>query len=263
MKNILFKTLFALVVMNLTISLQGQETATARLQQAAQVEETTASFAKKVKPSGNALTFVIEGNAEEILTVLNDKFAVGTGEKVKSFKGLQALESVTFAEISDRTMDYYYRVEPVENTEGKYSRITMFLSAGYYNFLDSEKYPEEVAKATTFLQSLDLKTKMYQLEQKITLQQEAVAKVQKTQDELIEKAEKLTKDVADEQNAILKMEEEIAKLKEKMVEAQAKIAKLETAKETNKTVQATQATKISESVAKLQALQTELEAMKQ
>lgn len=249
--------------MNLTISLQAQDPATARLQKAAQVEETTVSFAKKVKPSGNALTFVIEGNAEEILAVLDDKFSVGTGEKVKNFKGLQALESVTFAEISDRTMDYYYRVDPVENTNGKYSRITMFLSAGYYNFLDSEKYPEEVAKATTFLQSLDLKTKMYQLEQKVTAQQVVIAKAQKMQDETIEKEEKLTKEVASTQNNILKMEEEIAKLKEKIVAAQAQITKTEAAKEANKEIQATQAAKISEEVAKLQAIQTELEAMNQ
>lgn len=263
MKNILFKTLLAFVIMNLTISLQAQDPATARLQKAAQVEETTASFAKKIKPSGNALTFVIEGNAEEILTVLNDKFTVGTGEKVKSFKGLQALESVTFSEISDRTMDYYYRVESVENTSDKYSRITMFLSAGYYNFLDSEKYPAEIANATAFLQSLDLKTKMYQLEQKITLQQEGIAGLQKTQDELIAKEEKLTKDAAAEQNTILKMEEEITKLNEKIVGTQAEITKLEIGKTDNKTAQATQATKISEEVAKLQALQVELEAMKE
>ncbi|MEL7529980.1 MAG: hypothetical protein AAFN10_01665 [Bacteroidota bacterium] len=263
MKNILFKSLLALLVMNLTISLKAQDPATARLQKAAQVEETTASFAKKVKPSGNALTFVIEGNAEEILTVLNEKFSVGTGEKVKNFKGLQSLESVTFPEISDRTMDYYYRVEPVENTDGKFSRITMFLSAGYYNFLDSEKYPEEVANAKTFLQSLDLKTKMYQLEQKITAQQVVLAKEQKVEEELISKAEKLTKEVANEQGNIQKMEEEIAKLQEKITAAQAQIVKIEAAKEENKTSQAAQAVKISEEVAKLQAVQAELETLNQ
>ncbi len=262
MKNILFKSLLALLVINLTISLKAQEPATARLQKAAQVEETTATFAKKVKPSGNALTFVIQGDAEEILTVLNEKFSVGTGEKVKNFKGLQALESVSFPEISDRTMDYYYRVEPVENTDGKFSRITMFLSAGYYNFLDSEKYPEEVEKAKIFLQSLDVKTKMYQLEQKITAQQEVVAEEQKVEEELIAKGEKLTKEVANEQGNIQKMEEEIAKLQEKIAAAQAQIIKIETAQEANKTEQATQATKISEEVAKLQSIQTQLEELK-
>ncbi|MEL7339171.1 MAG: hypothetical protein AAGM67_01705, partial [Bacteroidota bacterium] len=144
MKNILLNTLLAFALIGLTINLQAQENATARLQQAAQVEETVATFSKKLKPSGNALTFVIEGDAEEILTVLNEKFSVATGEKVKSVKDLQTVESVVFEEISSRTMDYYYRVEPVENTNEKYSRITLFLSSGYYNFIDSEKYPEEM-----------------------------------------------------------------------------------------------------------------------
>ncbi|MEM6343672.1 MAG: hypothetical protein AAF927_07310 [Bacteroidota bacterium] len=263
MKNILLKSLLALVLLNLSFSLKAQDPATARLQKAAQVEETTATFAKKIKPSGNALTFVIEGNAEEILTVLNEKFSVGTGEKVKNFKGLQSLESVTFSEISDRTMDYYYRVEPVENTEGKYSRITMFMSAGYYNFLDSEKYPEEIAKATAFLESLDLKTKMYQLEQKLSAQQAVLAQEQKVEEALIEKAEKLAKDVADELSGIQKMEEEIAKLQAKIKAAKGQIAEIETAQEANKAKQLEQATKISEEVAKLQAIQTELDAIKQ
>ncbi|MEL6590105.1 MAG: hypothetical protein AAFQ68_08500, partial [Bacteroidota bacterium] len=262
MKNILLNTLLAFALIALTINLQAQETATARLQKAAQVEETNATFSKKLKPSGNALTFVIEGNAEEILTVLNEKFSVATGEKVKKVKDLQSLESVVFEEISPRTMDYYYRVEPVENTADKFTRITLFLSSGYYNFIDSEKYPEEMANATAFLQSLDLKTKMYQLEQKIAVQQEAVAEQQKMQDELIAKQEKLKKEVAASQNDITKMEADIAKLQEKIAATQTSIGELETAQGENTSKQEAQATKISEEVAKLQKLQAELEAMK-
>jgi DNA repair exonuclease SbcCD ATPase subunit len=202
-------------------------------------------------------------------TIKQSENEVATGEKVKSTKGLFAVESVTFDPISARTLDYYYRVEPIGKKEENQSRVTLFLSAGYYNFLDSETYPKEVAAARTFLQSLAKNTLIYRLQEKIKAQQELVNEQIKEEADLQKEGQKLHKDKIDADSNIKKLDEEIEKLaaeiemlKAKVSENQSKLQKAEQAMASNSSAQEAQATKLAAEKEKLSKLQAELEELK-
>lgn len=226
------------------------------------VEEKTMVFAKKLKPSGNGLSIVVSANAEELEAVLEKKFEVATGQKVKSTKGLSTVESAVFEPISPRTLDYYYRVEPVGKAAENVSRVSLFVSAGYYNFLDSETYPKEVAAARTFLQGLDKNTKIFHLQQKVDAQQELVNKQLKEEADLHKESEKVHKDQIDAQAGIKKLEKEIEMLKAKVSENQSKLQKAEQAMAENASAKEAHSAKLAAEKEKLTKLQAELEVLK-
>lgn len=222
------------------------------------VQEETLAFAKKLKPSGNGLTIVVNANAEELESVIKDKLEVSTGEKVKTSKGLFTLESVIFEDISSRTLDYYYRVEPIGKSDENVSRVSLFVSAGYYNFLDSEKFPQEIESARAFLQQLEKNIQIFKLQEKINAQQELVSQQLKEEADLQKEREKLQKERVDAQDNINKMEAEIESLKAKIADNQANLLKADQAMTSNASSMETQAQALAAEKDKLLQLQAEL-----
>ena len=204
------KILFTLLFLGLTTSLSfGQE-----------ITEGTLPFMRKV--SGNGLSIVLEGQKNNVEDVLDKKFSAETGSKRKKVKGISAFEGVRMSDISSSTMDVYYNVEKVSNTS---SRATIFLSAGNYNFLDSETYPEEMEAMRRMMSGLQLETTIYELELAISEQEKTIDKAIKEhtrmekdsvslEKKLAETIQAIEQNKVDRSNQLVQIDEEKARLEE-------------------------------------------------
>jgi regulator of replication initiation timing len=156
----------------------------------------TAGFAQKARESnekspageGNAVVIELEGQAKNVEDVMKKKFSKLKG---KSEKGFEAFTGVIYSEISANTIDIYYKVEKKDET---HSKIIMFLSQGYNNFMSSKDFPSEISNAIKLLDGMIAEVRKYELELAIAAQTKVVEDEVKTQEKLVEENEDLVKE---------------------------------------------------------------------
>lgn len=201
--------------------------------QNADVIEGKFPFHKKMAAQANGLAVIIEGSAEEVQEVMERVFLseLESGKLKNMKQGIMGVESAKMARMSERTLDYYYRIEPVAAQVQGPTKVSLFLSAGNNNFLDSDKYPEEMAAAKTMLQELQSKVEGYQLELAIEAQEARVKSALKEQEDYIKERDALLKQqealVKEEQSIIKKqaeLEQRLAEVKQEQIHQQQVVA---------------------------------------
>lgn len=177
-----------------------------------QVLEGDFTFIKKIKATANGLTMDIAGESEMITEMMTKRLEEATGEKVKSFKkGIMGMEGVMLESISANTYDYYFRVDEIKNKDPERSKITLFVSVGNHNFINSDKYPNEVAASKVWLQKLLSWKRLKEIAIAEAAQQIKLEEAEKQQAVITETATKLNENKA---NMDAEFEKLQAKLKE-------------------------------------------------
>lgn len=175
------------------------------------VKEMSYDFVKKASPTGNGLSTYLYGEPEAIEAIIEEQFENASNAKVKSFKSVQSIEEAIFPDISPMTLDYYYRLEKDKNHPGK-TRITFFISAGNYNFLTSEKYPEVIKAAKLWVSSLDRAARLRKINEQISAQEAIVTEATEELAKVTDAGQDLAKDQKDLQDEIAKLQEKLADL---------------------------------------------------
>lgn len=137
---------------------------------------------------GNAVVIELEGQAKNVEEVMKRKFSKLKG---KSDKGFEAFTGVIFSEISSNTIDIYYKVEKKDET---HSKIIMFLSQGYNNFMSSRDFPGEIGNAIKMLDAMIVEVRKYELELAIAAQTKVIEDEVKEQEKLVGENEDLVKE---------------------------------------------------------------------
>ena len=167
---------------------------------AQEVLETSRSLMRKT--SGNALSVVLQGQPKNVETVLDQKFKAGSGTKGKKSKGMTAYEGVVYRDISSSSMDYYYKVEKASKNDDIHTRVSLFISAGNNNFVDSSTNPEEIKAAKKMLKGLETEVKKYEFKVAIEEQTKLIAKTKKEYDKMVNDSVKLETKLAETIQAI-------------------------------------------------------------
>lgn len=151
--------------------------------------------------SGPCLIVEVEGQRDNVEDVMKDKFKkLKTGKK----KGYVVMEKQIFEEVSTGTMDLYYKVDKAGDNKTK---VIMFLSTGYDNWMTAQTHSQEVANAKGILDGLAKEVRVYELTLAIEAQTKVVEEAVKTQADLEKDQEKLVKDQE-------KLEEDLAENKQ-------------------------------------------------
>lgn len=166
--------------------------------QTQQVQESSYRFIKKASERANGLSIVLEGTPSSVETVIEQEFKELIGKKPKNIKsGVNGLEAARISTFSTATLDYYYKVEPYHKKEPNKSRVMLFLSAGNYNFLNSDKNPDEMGSAVIWLENLQAKVNHYEWNLAIEKQEKIIKEAQKEQEKLEGEKKKLEKQQAE------------------------------------------------------------------
>lgn len=185
MKNITLYILSLVLMLNLSF--------------AQKVEEGNFPFVQKIKPMAYGMRLEVDAPPKTVATVLAQRFEDATKKKCNRLKKeIMEVKAATFPRLSTAILDYYYKVEPQGKTGAV---VTLFLSAGNYNFLDKEHYVNEIAAAKSWLSELPEEVEIFER-----------AKALKTQMAIIKKLEK-------EEKKAKKKEEKLAKLKTNTIDA--------------------------------------------
>ncbi|GAB4405745.1 MAG: hypothetical protein OHK0039_07030 [Bacteroidia bacterium] len=131
------------------------------------------AFDKRLAPMANGVTYEINAPTARFEALFTQRFETAGAKIKKERKGLFYAEAVVLPDVSGRTLDYYYRVEPT-GSDGARARITLFLSLGNNNFLTSDRYPQEIEAAKQFLVSLDREARRAEMQAQIEAQRAAL-----------------------------------------------------------------------------------------
>ena len=185
--------------------------------------------------SGPCLIVEVEGQKDNVEDVMADKFKkLKTGKK----KGYVTMEKQIWDEVSPNTLDLYYKVEKSGDNKTK---VIMFLSQGYDNWMTSSTHADVVSKTKTVLDGLAKEVRVYELTLAIEAQTKVLEKSMKEQADLEKDNEKLVKEQE-------KLEEDLAENK--------------TDQEENVSAQEEQKKKIEEEKKMLEELQNKLSSVK-
>lgn len=166
--------------------------------QAQEITEGTFVFTKKITPSANGLSMVVEGNEEVVSEWFEAEWKGLTNKKPKNVKqDVMGMEAMQVARFSNATLDYYYRIESLGKEMPGFTRINLFLSAGNYNFLSSEKYPKEMDAAKSWLQELPAHLEVFRNAQAVDEQEAMIVKAEKELKNLQTDQKKLEKEQMD------------------------------------------------------------------
>lgn len=204
------------------------------------------ALSKKVAEQAPGMAILIDGSEEYVTAALTEKFVAANAKtKAKNMgKGLYMYEAVVMPEISDATLNYYYRIEEGGNAGATMTKVTLFISPGHDNFYTADKYSTELNAAERMLVSLDKGAKRMAMQAAVETQVALIATEEKEQADFEKTAKQLARERTD-------MEKEIEKLQKKLVENQSNIEK-------NTGDRESQITKIAKEVEKLQALRKQL-----
>ena len=170
---------------------------------AQEIKEGVYPFIKKGTKSANGLRIELDGKPDHVEAVVERELKALTGQKVKGIKsGVSGLEAARIADFSEATLDYYYKVEKLSKKIEDRTVLTLFLSAGNYNFLNSDKYPEEMAAAAFWLDEMQQKVHVYEYEIAIEEQEKIIKEAKKDQEKLKSDHGKLEKQKEDILKAI-------------------------------------------------------------
>lgn len=184
-------------------------------QQSQDIVEGNFPFHKKMADKANGLAIIIQGKPVDVEEVMERVFkAELQSGKLKSMKqGVMGMESARIARMSERTLDYFYKVEGANSGLEGPTKVSLFLSAGNNNFLDSDKYPEEMAAAKRMLKELQGQVEGYELELAIAAQEAEVKAALKEQEEYIK-----------ERDDLLKKQESLERERQSIIKKQAELA---------------------------------------
>lgn len=204
------------------------------------------ALTKKVAEQAPGMAILIDGSEEYVTAALTEKFvAADSKAKAKNMgKGLYKYEAIVLPEVSDATLNYYYRIEEGGNPGATMTKVTFFISPGHDNFYTADKYSTELNAAERMLVSLDKGAKRMAMQAAVEAQAALIATEEKQQADLEKTAKQLTKEQSD-------IEKEIEKLQKKLVENQSNIEK-------NTKDREGQTMKIAKEVEKLQDLRKQL-----
>jgi len=124
------------------------------------------------------------------------------GYKGKESKGFIVYKGVKMPALGSGAYDLYFSVDRKSKKEKNISNVTMMISKGFDSFITEKSDPGLVQNAKTYLDNLRNTVAVYDRNQQITGQEEAVIKLEK-------KIESLTEDAADLQKKKKKLEKEI------------------------------------------------------
>jgi len=113
----------------------------------------------------------------------------GLGKR-SSEKGFMAYRGATWTEIGTDKMDIYVKVDG----KGNMSTITMLVSKGYDNFINSASDPEKTQKVQAFLNSFIKDARLYNLKLSILAQEDVIKKAEKDLKSSVDSGDKLQKD---------------------------------------------------------------------
>lgn len=182
--------------------------------QTTSVEEGTFAFMTKGQETAPGVSAVIKGKPEYVSIALQEKFKVATQEepqRVKKAKDLYEYESIVMNEISDASLNYYYKVEPVKGKEDQ-SQVYFFLSPGNNNFWTSEKYRQEISNTKNMLNNMDKEVKIAEMNAKIAVQSAMIKEMTSEDTKLGKEKEKLEKERVQLEKALEKNQEAMQEL---------------------------------------------------
>ncbi|MEL6653519.1 MAG: hypothetical protein AAFP02_02130 [Bacteroidota bacterium] len=197
-----------------------------------EVAEGQREFMKK--STANGLTIVVEGEPKNVSKVMDELINRGTGVKGKNTKGFRLHPNARFAEISNATMDVYYDVERASKTTPPQTRVTLFLSSGNDNFMESGTHPDEMSNATEFLENLQYEVTKYEMALAIEAQEKLIEKEVKNHEKMVNDSISLQQKLAEtiesiennkvaRANQLVKIEEE----RQRLINTQQTLARIE------------------------------------
>jgi hypothetical protein len=139
---------------------------------------------------GKCVMIELEGQNKNVEAVLAEKFKKLKGKKEKGF---EAFKAQIFPEISSNTLDYYYKVETKGDNKTK---VVMFMSTGYDNWLNPTENAGEINNAKKMLEGLVVEVRTYELNLAIGAQTKVLEEATKTQEKLVKDNEDLKKELA-------------------------------------------------------------------
>lgn len=172
------------------------------------------TFDKSIAPNANGLMMEMSQPANLVTQAIQNRFSSFSQAKMKDMgKGMFAYEATMYPEISANTLTYYFRVEEPTKKSTK-TKVFLFLSPGYDNFLTTDKYWQEMQNAQRFLTLIPDEAQKLSLKGEIETVNEAVSSDQKELEKVVSDKEKLAKEIA-------KMEADLQNLKKQMTELEA------------------------------------------
>lgn len=190
----------------------------------AQSAATSVDFKKSSRPALTLPLAFNPGTTEEtILAKLKE-----TGykpEKSGSFlnkknkeEGYYKFPGVILPELANQQLDLYFKVDPMDD---QHSSITLLVSKGYDNFVSMTSDSATFIASQNFLNSFVQKTNVYNINQKMNEQKEALASSQKKWTDIRDREAKA-------KNKIIDLEAEIKTLQKEAVLQQEEVEKLQT-----------------------------------
>jgi uncharacterized protein YycO len=138
---------------------------------------------------GKCLVVELEGQQKNVEAVMEAKFKKLKGSKAK---GYEAFKAQVFPEISSNILDIYYKVETKKEIQ---SKVILFLSTGYDNWLNPQDHASEINNAKKMLESLAVEVRTYELNMAIDAQTKVLEGAVRTQADLEKDLSKLASDL--------------------------------------------------------------------
>lgn len=168
--------------------------------------ESNYPFAKDIKTDANGLSITLQTTPEMATQAFESLLAESGTIKTKSIeKNLMGAEGIVAPAISQKTIDLYYRIEPLSKKEKSQSRVTLFLAAGNHNFMDSRLYPAEIQAAQLWLARLPAVVEQLNVSRQLNMRQEEL-------DALEKEKSKMAAVLAKTEKGLAKLDKNIAKL---------------------------------------------------
>lgn len=191
---------------------------------AQQAVEGSYPFMRKMAENANGIRISLKGTEESVTQAIQEKFAAYTKVKAKKVKkDLYVFESAIIPDISEKEVNYYYRVIP----DGKRATVELFLSPGNNNFWDSDKFYDEMRAARQMLEGMDEGVEIAQLQMDIESKKEEVEDVIKRQEQLVKEEEKMMKQIQKLEEQLKENQAEQLKIAEQLAAEKATLETLE------------------------------------
>lgn len=143
-----------------------------------------------------------ESVMEDALKLQLDKEGLGKYDKKK---GYQAYTNITWRRTGTYSLDLYFKVDGNKNK----STITVLVSKGYNNFINSVSDPEIINKIKEFLNGLESTAYDVQFALDVEAQQEIVADAEKTYNRSLSDSTDLVRERQKLENRILQQSSDV------------------------------------------------------
>jgi hypothetical protein len=158
---------------------------------------------------------------ERDLEAALERYIDKMGVKVKSSRGLNYAKQVKFKADDSRYFDLYYKVEGSGRGAAATSILSVILAEPGEDILLRDPKNQEVAKATAnsasakaFFDGLGAAVGVYDLEKRISEQEDVLKKAEKRQSDLEKRKQKLERELSENAEELKKSASELEKAKE-------------------------------------------------